>query len=500
MAVVHQAGGSHRPRLGAVAAGALVFLTSAAVLVLEILAGRLLAPYVGVTLQTYTGIIGTVLAGIALGTWLGGLVADRVDPGRVLGPAILLGGALSLLTVPVVRWLGEGWADGGAGAIVGLSFVGFFAPAVVLSTVPPLVIKLELRDLGETGAVVGRLSALGTAGAIAGTFVAGFVLVGLAPTSALIPGIGVSLTVGGLAVWIWLSRADRSATGAIAVVALLGLVATAATGGNCDVETEYYCARVELDPDRPSGRLLVLDDLRHSYVDLTDPTHLEFRYIQAFAAAIDGTRDEAEPLDVLHVGGGGLTMPRWLRATRPGSTGTVLELDPGIVELAEERLGFVPGPDVEIRTGDARLGLRRLPDDAYDVVLGDAFGGVAVPWHLTTVEVVRDLRRVLRHDGLYAVNVIDRGPLGFARAELATLAAVFDEVAVVATPVALSGYGGNLVLLASDAPIDTGAVTDALRRLRTTQDVLSGPALDALIADARPLTDDHAPVDQLITT
>src|SRR5687767_12119741 len=152
------------------AAGALVFFASAAVLVLEILAGRLLAPYVGVTLETYSGIIGVVLAGIALGTWLGGMAADRVDPNRLLGPLLVWGGGLALLSVPAISWLGPASVNGGPEQIVTLAAVGFFGPAAVLSAIAPTVVKLQLADLHVTGSVVGRLSALGTAGAIAGTF------------------------------------------------------------------------------------------------------------------------------------------------------------------------------------------------------------------------------------------------------------------------------------------------------------------------------------------
>ena len=84
-----------------------MFICSAAVLMLEILAGRILAPYVGISLETYTAIIGTVLAGIAVGAWAGGKAADRIDPHRLLGPVIAVGGVLAFLTVPIIRGLGS---------------------------------------------------------------------------------------------------------------------------------------------------------------------------------------------------------------------------------------------------------------------------------------------------------------------------------------------------------------------------------------------------------
>jgi spermidine synthase len=489
-----------RPRLGPVTAGALVFWTSGTVLVLEILAGRLLAPYVGVTLQTYTGIIGVVLAGIAIGTWWGGWLADRHDPARILGPAIVAGGALALTTVPLVRTLGSAWAGGGADAIVALSVAGFLAPAVVLSTVTPLVIKLQLRDLGETGAVVGRLSALGTAGAIAGTFLSGFVLIEAAPTSALIPGVGVALVLTGAATWLRVGRTGGTPMAAAAALAVLGLGASVAVADPCEVETRYYCARVEVDPGRPSGRVLILDDLRHSYVDLDDPTHLEFRYIQAFAALIDAGWPGGAAVDAVHVGGGGFSVPRWLEATRPGSTSRVLELDPGVVDLARDRLGLRTSPELRVITGDARLALAELPTGSADVVVGDAFGGVAVPWHLTTEEVTREIARILRPGGLYMVNVIDRRPMRFARAEAATLADVFDEVALVGAEGAIAGLGGNVVLVAGDRLPAGPALQAALARADGAQRAVTGDELARWIGGARPLTDDLAPVDQLITT
>jgi len=481
------------------AAGTVVFGATAAVLVLEILAGRLLAPYVGVTLQTYTGIIGTVLAGIAVGTWYGGFLADNVDPRRLLGPLITLGGALSLATIPVVRLFGEAFAGGGIVAIVVLSALGFFAPAAVLSAVGPTVVKLRLRSLHQTGVVVGRLSALGTLGAIAGTFVTGFVLVSAAPVSTLITVLGIVLVAAGGGLWLWLSRGSPSLMIWALLAAGTGLGLGLAVGVPCHVETVYYCARIEVDPDRPSGRLLVLDDLRHSYVDLDDPTHLEFRYTQLFAAALDVVRPGTEAMDALHIGGGGFTMPRLLAATRPGTSSLVLELDPGIVDIARERLGLTTDASLEVEVGDARLGVEDLGDDGYDVVFGDAFGGLAVPWHLTTRELVAELDRVLRPDGTYIVNVIDRPSTGFVRAEAATLADVFAHVAVLAPPAgAIGRTGSNFVLVASQAPLDDAVLTAAAAGGPLDEVVLTGAELESWIGSADVLTDDFAPVDQLL--
>lgn len=486
-----------------VAAGSVVFFASAAVLVLEILAGRLLAPYVGVTLETYTGIIGVVLAGIAAGAWYGGRLADRVNPRRLLGPLVTVGGVLALFTIPLVTFFGEALRDGGPVAILWLSLTGFFLPAAVLSAVTPTVVKLQLRDLDVTGQIVGRLSAIGTSGAILGTFLTGFVLVAAWPTRPIVIAVGLALLSGGLTLWWWLHPRDGESTaarqGSLALIGLLAVGLTWVTPSPCDEESVYYCTRVETDPNRDSGRVLVLDTLTHSYVDLDDPTYLGFGYTRIFADLLSTIRP-GEPLDVLHVGGGGFTMPRWLRATRPGSTSLVLEIDPALVRIAEKRLGLRTGPDLQVRTEDARNGIRELPDAAFDVVVGDAFGGLAVPWHLTTVEFIEQVHRVLRPGGVYMINVIDRPPLDFVRAEAATLGEVFTHTAAVAPPGNLDRRdGGNFVLVASDAPLDIDGVRAAIAARQGFDEVRTAEGYEEFVGDAVTLTDDYAPVDQLLT-
>ncbi len=178
----------------------------------------------------------------------------------------------------------------------------------------------------------------------------------------------------------------------------------------------------------------------------------------------------------------------------------MLELDPGIVRIARRDLGLRTGPHLRVRVGDARVGVRRRPDDSYDLVVGDAFGGLAVPWHLTTVEFLSQVRRTLRPDGVYLLNLIDYPPLGFARAEVATLRRVFGHVAVVAPAAQLRGrLGGNFVLVASDAPIDVTRIERAGTARGGDEQVLSGAALDRFAGRAKVLTDDYAPVDQLLT-
>ncbi|MDH3679665.1 MAG: fused MFS/spermidine synthase [Acidimicrobiia bacterium] len=465
---------------------ALVFGTSFCVLVLEILAGRLLAPLIGVSLETFTGIIGTVLAGIAVGNAAGGRLADRLDPGRLIGPTVLLGGLLSWLAPVLVTGVGPvGRSD--PVTIVFLAVITFFAPAAVLSAITPMVAKLRLRDLGATGTVVGSLSAAGTAGALAGTFLTGFVLVAAFPTRRIIFVIGLVLVVVGTVLTGW-NRVRANLTAAV-LIGPVGLAALALPGP-CDLETAYACVEIVPDRGRPTGRSLVLNGLRNSYVDLADPTYLDFRYMRLFAAVTASL--PAGPLDGLHIGGAGLTYPRHISAVRPGSRATVLELDGELIEVAGRDLGFHPREDIEVLVGDARLTIAHLADDSYDVIVGDAFSGMTIPWHLTTDEFVTEVDRVLRPDGVVVLNLIDGGRADFARAQLATYRTRFANVGLIVPQAGLAeDRPRNLIAVASHRPLPAVDPDPDDGRL------LSPAETDAFIGDAAPLRDDFAPVDQL---
>lgn len=485
--------------VGPRAAAALVFGSSAAVLVVEITALRLLAPYLGLTLETSTLVIGIALTAIALGSWAGGWLADRTDPRGLLGPALGVSGAVVVVTPAVVRSAGE-WAPPLLLLVASLSIL---VPGALLSAVTPMVTKVRLTRLAETGSVVGSLSGVGTVGAIAGTVLTGFVLISRLPVSGILVGLGVLLVLGGAVVEWRMRRWRRPAAVTLALVTVAGGVAATVAPGGCDSETQYHCVSVTADPDRTGGRSLVLDGLRHSYIDLDDPTHLEFEYVRAFAAVVDAAFPPPRPLTAYHLGGGGLTFPRYLAATRPGTRSVVSEIDGGVVRIDRNELALPTGDGIDVRVEDGRLGLRALDTRSRDVVVGDAFGGVSVPWHLTTVEALTDIRRVLDDGGVYVANLIDHGEMRFVRAELATLVRVFPNVVLCGEPqdlgVGLTGApGGNVVVFASARPVDVPVVRKELRDRGTEWTTLSGPDLTAWIDGAQVLTDDHAPVDQLL--
>jgi spermidine synthase len=432
------------------------------------------------------------LAGISVGAWLGGRAADRRDPVGLIGPLLVAGG-LSALAAPLLVDLVGPASDSGPIGIVTLTTVGFFLPAALLSAVSPVVVKIRLASLERTGSVVGSFSAIGTAGAIFGTFVTGFVLIAAFPTRPIVLGIGLALTVGGLG--IWLGRSRWASVGVLTLATILG-IALVNGDGPCDYETTYHCAQVEIDQARPSGRLLILDRGHNSYVDLADPTHLEFRYLQAMVDVVD-VETPPGPIDVVSIGGGGFTLPRYLDITRPGSEQKVLEIDSRLVDIGRADLGFEDEAVVVI--DDARRSLKKVEPDSLDLVVGDAFSGLSVPWHLTTVEFVEEIAARLRPDGIYTVNVIDYDEAAFARSAIATLDEVFEHVAVMAPPGYFDGsQGGNYVLVASNRPLDVPAIEWEIASRAGSEVVVTGDDLTRFVGGATSLVDDFAPVDQMI--
>ncbi len=214
-------------------------------------------------------------------------------------------------------------------------------------------------------------------------------------------------------------------------------------------------------------------------------------------ADIIDTESPPGPLQVVSIGGGGFTLPGYFLATRPGSSNVVLEIDGSLVEIGMGDLALTD--ETEVVVEDARMSLRGLAHRSADVVIGDAFSGASVPWHLTTVEFNREIQRVLTADGVYAMNVIDYGSREFVRSAAATLEEVFAHVALFAPDSYISGSeGGNYVLVGSDSPIDMAAIGRTIQSRDGIERGYTGSRLTDFIDGAEPLVDDFAPVDQML--
>ncbi|MFE0705188.1 spermidine synthase [Streptomyces sp. NPDC058872] len=251
----------------------------------------------------------------------------------------------------------------------------------------------------------------------------------------------------------------------------------------------------ELVPDRerPRGWTLLIDGAPQSYVDLDDPAHLSFEYQRRLGHVVDLAAPPNRPIQVVHLGGGACTLARYVAATRPRSTQQVVEIDGPLVQFVRRELPFDGAARIRVRSVDARVGLAKVQDGWADLVIADVFGGARTPAHLTSTGFLAEVRRVLRPDGRYAANLADGPPLTHLRGQIATAAAVFPELALVADPTVLRGRRfGNAVLLASDRELPVAELT---RRVATDPHpgrVEHGRALADFAGGAAPVTDASA--------
>jgi predicted O-methyltransferase YrrM len=237
---------------------------------------------------------------------------------------------------------------------------------------------------------------------------------------------------------------------------------------------------LEPDPRRRGGRTLLIDGLVHGYVDLDDPTHLEVDYVARIGAALEVLVPRGAAARVLHLGGGAFSLPRFLAATRPQVEQTVVERSAAVVRLAEQHLRLRRTDRLRVVTADAARAVRRLEDGAFDLVLGDAFVGTETPDALTGA-FADEVRRLLAPGGRYLWNVVDQPPWPVAAAELAALRERFAHVtAFGGREVARGRHAGNLLLLASAAPLPLEALARRIAGGAHPAELLSAGRLGAL--------------------
>ncbi len=486
----------------------IVFVSSACIMILELVAGRMIAPHVGSSLYTWTSVIGVVLAGISLGNYLGGRLADRWASLRFLGGVYLLAALTSFIVLWVDR-IGRvtpnDWPI--VVEILVLTTAMFFVPCTILGMISPIVAKLAVSDLATTGSTVGKIYAAGALGSIVGTFATGFVLISWFGTYTIV--IAVALLLGALGIVFLLGA--RWQTFVLALIVVAGVATLAVrqgwNKGPCARETNYYCIKVY--DDNVGGepiRQLVLDHLVHSYVSLTNPTTLIYGYEKIYAEIAEYRARTKSPPDVLMIGGGGYTFARYMKAIYPSTEMHVIEIDPGVTEFAYAELALKPEWGILTSNEDARTFFARPPTRTYDLILGDAFNHYSVPYHLTTREFNERVRQWLADDGLYVVNIID-GPYGeFVRAYYHTLRQTFKHVYLVVGNYAWRETSRSFfVLISTDQPMDltTLASCDAGDGDVLTTRLLANDAdIQRLLTEAPlvTLTDQYAPVDQMLAS
>ena len=488
-----------------VRASAVVFVASFCTLVIELVAGRVLAPWVGVSLYTWTSIIGVVLAGISGGAWAGGVLADRRGSPRVLALLLLLSGLAAFAIVPIADAIGSGrFLATVAGnslmlRVVILAATLFFLPAFLLGMISPVVVKLALTDLTRSGNVVGRIYAFSTLGSILGTFATGFFLISWLGTRAVLISVGAVLIATAVIVVLSSPRQKLLATIAAAVlttgcVYLFHDQVGPGEPGEYVVESDYYTIRVrEMTRIDGGGKLqtLVLDHLAHSLNDLRDPCYLAYGYLRIFKEAVELNAAGDAP-KFLFIGGGGYTLPRCFEQEWPRSQIDVVEIDPALTRIAREKLGLAADSRIRSFNEDARWFVMNSREK-YDFIFCDAFNDLSIPYQLTTVEFVDRVDKLRTPNGVVLSNVIDNIPRGdFLPSLVRTMELVFgpEEVHLLVDRESFGfGIQTTVVVAAGGREFDG-----------TTTAEIPKSVLDPSYARGRwlILTDDHAPVDNLL--
>ena len=527
-----------------------VFLNGMAIMVLEMVGARLLAPWLGTSVVVWTSLIGVILASLSVGYWLGGRLADkylRLDSGpqnpkasgksrraaesgdtapisgravAVLSNLLVAACIMVFVTAMAQSFVLEALAKAIPPlhlAAVLAALLLFAIPSLLCGMVSPYAVRLAITDSATSGAVIGRLNAISTVGSIIGTFLGGFVLISWFGSMETILGVSAVLLAAAALVRLRpvLPKATLAFCLLFAAFASYSYSDYLAKNGTIHIETLYSSIRIAngtLD-DRPVRLLYTDPGSCQSAAFLDDPDELTFAYTRFYAM---GTTMNPKARNILMLGGGGYSVPKWLLAGRselisPDFTLDVVELDPGITEIAHKYFN-TPGDDPRMRVHheDARTFVNRAaaalaPGGAgpYNLIFADIFNSYySVPFHVGTLETARNVHSLLAEDGIFIMNIIsaieeDNGRL--LRSIHNAFAEVFEEVHVFPVQSAQSGsMVQNVMLMATRSPRllpdpNKGGLSPHIAAMFANRWLSPLPAPEQ---DVPPLRDNFAPVER----
>jgi len=511
---------------------AIVFVCGAALMAMELVAARVLAPSLGNSIFVWGSVISVVMLALSLGYWVGGQLADRASARRSLPPLIAGAGLLTVVAPLISASVLPAAAELGprAGSLAASAAI-FFLPALLLATVSPLAVRLVASaGLDRIGRSAGSLYAISTAGSIVGTLVTSFWLIPALSLSPLLVAIGFTLFACSLAA-LALPQGDAAAAPQSAprfprpIAAALALVVAGTVAGGFVLArvapvsaTNDRGERVLFRADTQYHRITVTeaDNIRHlrfdatnqSAIDLSDGYRSTIAYPNYFDLAL-AIKPDAKRVLVLGMGGGAVSK-RWWR-DYPDMTIDSVEIDPVVVDVARRYFGLPDDPRLGVFTADARRFVQTT-GKTYDVVIVDAYYADALPFHLTTSEFLREVKARMAPDGVLAFNVIS--PVAGEKSRLfrstyRTAGGVWDHLW--AFPIGLSADRDtakrrNTIVLASDADVSRPEV---LRRISGRVDGrvklagfegFSADLYEEIVAlgDVPVMTDAYAPTDSLI--
>lgn len=510
---------------------AVVFLCGAALMGLELLGARVLAPTMGNSIFVWGSVISSFMIALSLGYWLGGRVADRYGAPRSLGMVIAAAGVWTALC-PLAANACLEWSAGlgpRLGPLVATTLI-FFGPALLLAMVSPMGVRLAAaHGIAHIGRSAGSLYAVSTAGSIVGTLATSFWLIPLLQVEPLIVGIGALLALTAL-LTLALSAEEEPelaprelgvrSTNAVVVLAIAGCVASFAmfmavnqpAPVNADGEqvlfradTQYHRITVT---EAGGARSLRFDKSKQSVIDLSDGYSSLIAYPNYLHLALAVTPDAKRVL-VLGLGAGAVTKRMW--HDYPQMRIDSVEIDPVVVDVAERYFGLPEDPRLRVTVADARRYVQTTKE-TYDIIIVDAYYADSLPFHLTTTEFFQETKARLAPDGVVAYNVIS--PVQGAKSDLfrsmyRTASGVWDHVW--AFPIGISAdpaseANRNIIVLASDADVSRETLLGRIERgldgrvqipgfEEYGRDLWTGVVP---VADVPELSDAFAPTDSLI--
>lgn len=438
-----------------------VFVTGAAVMVIEIVGAKVLHPFFGVTLYVWASMIAITLLALACGYWAGGKLADRFQNERPLFSAIFFSGiftlTITLLATPMMRAFAN--LEIRTGVLLASTAL-FFLPLFSLGLVIPSVMKLSLKDLDLTGRVSGKIYAVSTIGSLVGTLGAGFWLIPSFPLNTILFGTGALLMAWGI-IGFLVCRFNKSGIVGMLFLFLfvgaLGLLAPRleanTSGGKILYQTNSFYGQIKVVETKHLRALLVNGSPQNHLEagkDFPNFTH-KIRY-QSYFASLLMLRPGIDKVMMIGMGAGSLAS----FFSRHGVRTDIIEIDPKMEFVAKEYFNFKPEQS-RIIFGDGRRKIRQLHQDgeSYDAIILDAFATYELPEHFYTLEMFQEAKAVLESDGVVAINMggIVRGEASRVPASvLKTLQAVFKYVK--AYHVDAWDKVNNIVLLASSEPLE----------------------------------------------
>jgi len=526
-------------------ANIVVFIASFCTLVIELVAGRIMAPYVGVSLYTWTSIIGVVLAGISIGAYLGGRIADRYPRSSTLGWLLFLSGLGAFSISPLTNLVGGAqFHTSLMTRILLITTVIFFVPSCLLGMISPVVVKLALNNLDKTGNVVGKIYAFSTLGSILGTFATGFYFISWMGTRTILLTMGIILIISALIFGGFFRSKKALALFFLflflsILLPVVGLHVYAITNPEefsfpispiesvktfysyafkppleeetyFFKESDYYTLKLKKSIKGNNGNpleSLVLDHLVHSYTDLKDPLYIEYEYIRMYEEMVRWQAKKRKSFKTLFLGGGGYTFPRFIEAKYPKAEIHVVEIDPEITRVAGKYLGVSENTKIRSFNEDGRWFVMNCKEKGtYDFIFGDAFNDLSIPYHLTTKEFAMQLKSLLKPDGVLMANVIDSFKKGaFMPSYIRTLEEVFGKGNVHLMTL-ISDYDkigiSTCVVVASPQRLD---MDDFVRTVKgkggeMTAHVMPQDQLQEYLKERYSviLTDDYVPADNLV--